>query len=196
MWRNGGREVPYFREDEARAIIRDAYGQVESRARAVAETFYSPAELALLPHEAVDLALGVGHPLRHAAVRTGETVVDLGCGAGIDTLLAARAVGPGGKVVGIDMTPEMVERTRRNAAAAGLANVEVHQGLMEALPLPEDVADVVISNGTLNLSTRKSRVLAETLRVLKPGGRVVCVDLVLVEALPEEVRKSPAALAG
>ena len=188
--------MPFFREDEARNIIRDAYGQVHSQARAVAETFYSSAELALLPREAVDLALGVGHPLRYAAVHAGEVVVDLGCGAGIDTLLAAHAVGPGGKVVGVDMTPEMVERTRRNAAAAGFENIEVHQGLMEALPLPDGVADVAISNGTLNLSMRKSRVLAETMRVLKPGGRVVCVDLVLVEALPEEVQKSPAALAG
>jgi ubiquinone/menaquinone biosynthesis C-methylase UbiE len=94
------------------------------------------------------------------------------------------------------MTPEMVARARGNAAAASLSNVEIRQGLIEELPLPDESVDVVISNGVLNLSTRKSRVLAETLRVLRPGGRVVISDLVLTEALPDEVLRSPAALAG
>lgn len=188
--------MPYFRDDEARTIIRDAYGQVRSASAAVAEAFYSPEELALLPGGAVDLALGVGHPLRHAGLRQGETVLDLGCGAGIDTLLAARAVGPAGKAIGLDMTPEMCERARSNALSAGLANVEILHGLMEAIPLPDRSVDSVVSNGVLNLSTRKSRVLAETIRVLRPGGRVAIADLVLDQALPEEVLKSPAALAG
>ena len=186
----------YFRDDEARALIRETYGQVQSTSAAVAEAFYSPEELAALPRETVELALGVGHPVRHAALRPGEVVLDLGCGAGIDTILAARQVGPSGRVVGLDMTPEMVARARRNAAAAGLDNVEIREGLIEDLALPDASVDVVISNGVLNLSTRKSRVLAEAFRVLRPGGRIAITDLVLDDALPEDVLKSPAALAG
>ncbi len=188
--------MPYFSDQEARSLIRDTYTQVRSDGAAVAEAFYAPDELTLLPREAVALALGVGHPVRHAALHPGESVLDLGCGAGIDTLLAASAVGPAGRVVGLDMTPEMVERARRNAAAAGFGHVEIQEGLIEELPLPDTSVDVVISNGVLNLSTRKSRVLAEALRILRPGGRVAIADLVLTEALPEDVLKSPAALAG
>ncbi len=188
--------MPYFRDDEARAIIRETYGQVRSASAAVAEAFYAPEELAVLPREAVELALGVGHPLRHAGLLPGETVLDLGCGAGIDTLLAARTVCPTGKAIGLDMTPEMCERARRNALRAGLANMDVHEGLMEAIPLSDQSVDAVVSNGVLNLSTRKSRVLAEVMRVLRPHGRIAIADLVLDEALPEEVLKSPAALAG
>lgn len=188
--------MPYFREEEARSIIQDTYGRVRSDGVTVAEAFYAPEELARLPRGAAELALGVGHPVRHAALRSGEVVLDLGCGAGIDTLLAAFAVGPQGRAIGLDMTPEMAERTREHAAAAGLANVEVREGLIEEIPLPDASVDVVISNGVLNLSTRKSRVLAEAMRVLRPGGRVSLSDLVLTEALPEEVLKSPAALAG
>lgn len=188
--------MPYFREDEARTIIRTTYSQVRSTNAAVAEAFYTPEELGMLPREAVDLALGVGHPLLHAGLRHGETVLDLGCGAGIDTLLGARAVGPAGKAIGLDMTQEMCERARRNALKAGLANVEIHEGLLEAIPLRDGSVDAVVSNGVLNLSTRKSRVLAEAMRVLRPDGRIAIADLVLVEALPEEVLKSPAALAG
>jgi SAM-dependent methyltransferase len=188
--------MPYFRDDEAQAIIRDAYGQVRSTSAVIAELFYAPEELAALPREAVLLALGVGNPISQAALREGETVLDLGCGAGIDTLLAARAVGPAGKAIGLDMTPEMVARAKRNAEAAQLSNVAVQQGQIESLPMPDASVDVVISNGVLNLSMRKSRVLAETWRVLRPGGRLSITDLVLAEALPQEVLESPAALAG
>jgi SAM-dependent methyltransferase len=188
--------MSYFNDQEARAIIRDAYSNVQSDGTAVAEAFYCQDELAGLPADAVALALGVGHPVQHAALRPGESAVDLGCGAGIDTLLAASAVGPSGRVVGVDMTPEMVARARRNAATAGFEHIEIRAGLIEELPLPDCSVDVVISNGVLNLSTRKSRVLAETMRVLRPGGRVSIADLVLSETLPEDVLKSPAALAG
>lgn len=188
--------MPYFSDQEARSIIRDAYSQVRSDGAAVAEAFYPPDELAAIPREAVALALGVGHPVRHAALASGESVVDLGCGAGIDTLLAASAVGPTGRVIGLDMTPEMVARARRNAEAAGFGQVEIQEGLIEDLPLPDASVDVVVSNGVLNLATRKSRVLAESLRVLRPGGRVAIADLVLIDALPEDVLRSPAAVAG
>jgi len=188
--------MAHFNDEQARLIILDAYGRVRSNGTAVAAAFYEPAELEGLPEDAVALSLGVGHPVRHAALRAGETALDLGCGAGIDTLLAARAVGPTGRVIGLDMTPQMVDRARRNAASGGLANIEIRKGLIEEIPLPDASVDVVVSNGVLNLSTRKSRVLAESFRVLRPGGRISITDLVLEDALPEDVLKSPAALAG
>lgn len=186
----------HFTEQDARSIIRNAYGEIQSDDAKVAASIYGAEELSGLPQSAVTLSLGVGHPVSHAGLKPGEVVLDLGCGAGIDTLLAALAVGPKGKAIGLDMTAEMVRRARENAALAGLENAQIREGLMEENPLPNASVDVVISNGVLNLSTRQSRVLAETLRVLRPGGRVSVTDLVLAEALPEPVLKSPAALAG
>lgn len=187
--------MAYFTPEQARSIIQETYSQARSASTAVAELLYSPEELAGLPTESVELALGVDNPVRYVALSRGEVVLDLGCGAGIDTLIAARAVGPAGRVVALDMTPAMLERARRNAALMGLDHVEVREGLMEAIPLPDASVDVVVSNGVLNLSTRKSRVLAEMLRVLRPGGRIALADLVLTEALPEEVLRNPTALA-
>ncbi len=188
--------MPYFTDEQTRAIVREAYRRVEGGGAAVAQELYDPAELARLPKGAVDLALGVGHPVRHADLRPGEVALDLGCGGGIDTLLAALAVGPTGRAIGLDMTAEMVERARRHAAELGLTNVEIHEGFIEAVPLPDDSVDVVLSNGVLNLSNRKSRVIAEIARVLRPGGRLAIADLVLTDRLPEDVLKSPAAVAG
>src|SRR5262245_48046019 len=168
--------MPYFRDEDARAIIQDAYREVRSESTEVARQFYAHEELASLPPEAVALALGVGHPVRHAGLRPGEVLLDLGCGAGIDSLLAGRAVGPRGRVIGLDMTAEMVERARRNAAEAGLLQVEIRQGFIEEIPLPDASVDVVVSNGVVNLSTRKSRVFAEAARVLRPGGRISIAD--------------------
>jgi SAM-dependent methyltransferase len=186
----------YFTDEQARAIILRTYGEARSASRAVAESLYDAAELAGLPAGAVELALGVGHPVRFAGLAAGEVVLDLGCGAGLDALLAARAVGPAGRVIGLDMTPEMIERARRHAGQAGATNVEIREGLMEQIPLPDSSVDAIVSNGVTNLSTRTSRAIAEMTRVLRPGGRIAIADLVLTQRLPEEVLKSPAALAG
>lgn len=188
--------MPYFSDEQTRSIVRNAYARVAGGAAAVAEQLYAAEELARLPRGAIDLALGVGHPVRHAGLGPGDVVLDLGCGAGIDTLLAAQAVAPTGTAIGLDMTPEMISRARTHAAELGLANVQILEGLIEAIPLPDDSVDVVISNGVLNLSNRKSRVIAEIARVLRPGGRVAIADLVLTDRLPDDVLKSPAAVAG
>lgn len=196
---SGGHEdedMRYFSDGDARRIIRETYATVRSDAADVANALYTTDELARLPQDAVQLALGVGHPVRHAELRAGETVLDLGCGAGIDSLLAALAVGPTGRVIGLDMTPEMLDRAGRNADVLILGNVEFREGVIEAIPLDDASVDVIITNGVLNLSTRHSRALAEMMRVLRPGGRVAVADLVITEALPEAVLKSPAALAG
>jgi arsenite methyltransferase len=121
--------MAYFTHAEARTIIRDTYAQIAPGSRTVAERLYAPEELDGLPRASVDLALGVGHPIRHAQLRPGDVVLDVGCGAAIDTLLAARLVGPGGHVIGLDMTPAMVERAREHAAIAGFGWVEIREGL-------------------------------------------------------------------
>lgn len=183
-------------QEAIRSIVQETYGSVGPTDRRVAERFYSPEELAGLPEETVRTALGVGNPVRHADLRPGQDVLDLGSGGGIDCLLAARAVGPTGSVVGIDFLPDMVARATRAAAEAGVSNVRFVEGLIEALPIPDESVDVVISNGVVNLSPRKVRVLAEAFRVLRPTGRLAIVDLVLEHDLPPEIQTHPAAWAG
>jgi ubiquinone/menaquinone biosynthesis C-methylase UbiE len=150
-----------------------------------------------VPRVAVDRALGVANHLHHAALAPGDVVLDVGCGGGIDSLLAARRVGPDGRVIALDFLPERLERTEAAAAEAGLGNIETVEGEMEAIPLPDDSVDVVISNGVINLSPRKARALAECARVLRPDGRFCVSDLTLIEEdLPPEVMTHPAAWAG
>jgi ubiquinone/menaquinone biosynthesis C-methylase UbiE len=156
---------------------------------------YRKDEIEALP-EGADLGLGCGAPIAHLAHRAGETVLDLGSGAGIDVFLAAREVGPAGRVIGVDMTPQMIERARVNAAKAGLAQVEFREGRLESLPVDAASVDAVTSNCVINLVPDKARVFAEIARVLKPGGRLVISDVILDGRLPERVEKDVYAYVG
>ena len=151
---------------------------------------YTDEELASLPTAAAVNSFGCGNPTAFAGVQEGEVVVDLGSGAGIDLLLAARKVGTTGRVIGIDMTDEMIVRARQAIASAGAGNVEVRKGIIEDLPLEDGLADLVISNCVINLSPDKPRVFSEIARVLKPGGRMSVSDIV-VEELPWWLRRIP-----
>lgn len=147
---------------------------------------YDAAEIDGLPAVVVESFAGVGNPLGLHAVRPGETVVDIGCGAGVDSILAARRVGPSGQVVGVDVTAEMVKKATDNAVAAGVSNAEFHQGEADRLPVGDGAADVVISNGVFNLCIDKPKVLAEVYRVLRPGGRLQMADILLGEGVTDE----------
>lgn len=179
-----------------KASVRERYREVIGRRTVVAEELYAAEELERLPRAAVEAALGVGHPVRWAALSPGETVLDLGCGNGIDTILAAQAVAPCGTAIGLDTLPEMLERAAANAAGVGIANAEWRRGELEKIPLPDASVDIAISNGVVNLVPRKGRALAEIHRVLRPGGRISLADVVLDEELPAEIMVDPDAWAG
>jgi ubiquinone/menaquinone biosynthesis C-methylase UbiE len=156
---------------------------------------YSAGDLAAVPAEA-DLGLGCGAPIDHLALQPGETVVDLGSGPGLDALLAARRVGTTGRVIGVDMTDEMLQRARATTAKAGASNVEFRQGRLERLPVESGTVDAVTSNCVINLVPDKAAVFREIARVLKPGGRVVVSDIVLERPLPEAVARDVFAWCG
>lgn len=184
--------------------VRDQYGAIaasrlsndDAGARAIAEAFgYSDEELSSVPADA-NMGLSCGNPTAIASLRPGEVVVDLGCGGGLDVFLAAGKVGPTGKVIGIDMTPEMIARAIRNARDANVHNVEFHQATIENLPLPENFADCIISNCVINLAADKTAVFREMFRVLKPGGRVAVSDIALKRDLPAELGQDLMAYVG
>jgi SAM-dependent methyltransferase len=183
-------------QEKYRAIAASGRSNDTAGARAVAEAFgYTPEELASIPAEA-NMGLSCGNPTATANLRPGEVVVDLGSGGGLDVFLAARKVGPTGKAVGIDMTPEMIDRARAGARKQGLTNVEFHRSTIDRIPLPDASADVVISNCVINLAPDKPAVLREVYRVLKPGGRVAISDIALKKSLPPDLANDLSAYVG
>jgi SAM-dependent methyltransferase len=186
--------------DALRSAIRDEYSLVASdpgqgfhfhTGRRLASILgYEERWLAGVPEATIASFAGTGNPFSLGELKPGEKVVDVGCGAGIDSLIAAKMVAPTGEVVGIDMTPAMVEKARASAAAMGAGNVRFHQGLAERIPVPDDWADVIISNGVLNLFPDKLAALQEMARALKPGGRLQIGDILVDKAVGDNGRRN------
>jgi arsenite methyltransferase len=162
----------------------------------VESSLYPEQLLNTIPTDIASTSYGCGDPITLASLQPGQTIVDLGSGAGLDCLLAAQKVGPTGRVIGVDMTPEMITRAQANAKKVNAANVEFRQGYLEDLPVDDNTADVIISNCVINLSPDKAKVFTEAFRVLKPGGKLAVSDIVTEGPLPEAVKKSLSAWAG
>jgi SAM-dependent methyltransferase len=197
IMRNGIQDVV---QSKYASVAKSGLSTGHTGVRAVAEAFgYTPEQLASIPAEA-NMGLSCGNPTAFASLKPGETVVDLGCGGGLDVFLAAKRVGPAGRAIGIDMTPEMLDLARRNAAKADggkpLTNVAFHQASIDRLPLPDASVDCVISNCVINLAPDKQAVFCEIARVLKPGGRLAVSDIALKKPLPAEVANSLMAYVG
>lgn len=198
--------------DEVRTAVRSTYGDIAEQGQAgcgcgcgdgsqvsteqlATQIGYTEGEIATAP-DGANLGLGCGNPQAIASLQPGETVVDLGSGAGFDCFLAAKQVGESGSVIGVDMTPEMISKARQNAAKAGASNVQFRLGEIEHLPVADESVDVIISNCVINLSPEKPDVFSDAFRVLKSGGRLAVADIIATAPLPESARQDLVAYAG